>query len=413
MELRKLGHEQNIEQHYTIHHSTSGSLTRHSARNGDPDTKSSHSGNHTPETGTHISRPGYDTRIETRSVDSLPPLERPLTIGGEPNPDAPHTPEPVSEPPEDRKELSPPGILSWEAIALLAPFGLLGLLARLGITAIATYANQATFSLAWVQAAGCFVMGIAQYQKPFIMSFYPPLYLGITTGFCGSLTTFSGWQRDVFLSWLDPQGAGLSNWQRFLDGATRLLFTQAISMASFLLGKEIGRQDLRLKLEIPKRTVRGAILMFSILAYAACFPAFFLLSPDYRGAVTAALLFSFPGVVTRHLLGTVLNHRMPSFPIGTFASNILGTAISAMSYVLQHIEPVVCHSAGVAILQGIVDGYTGCLSTVSTYAAEINVMNRRHAWRYTLVSWLTAQVILVLVIGSAKWSGAFQTSTDC
>lgn len=26
----------------------------------------------------------------------------------------------------------------------------------------------------------------------------------MTTGFCGSLTTFSSWQLDVFMSWLNP-----------------------------------------------------------------------------------------------------------------------------------------------------------------------------------------------------------------
>ena len=184
-------------------------------------------------------------------------------------------------------------------------------------------------------------------------------------------------------------------------------------MAAFLLGEAIGRHDLQLKVNIPSRTVRIVILTLSLLTYAASFAAFFLLSPDYRGVVTASLLFSFPGVVTRHILGSLLNSRIPSFPIGTFSSNILATVISAISFVLQNVGPIKCHSTPVAMLQGVVDGYTGCLSTVSTFAAEIHVMSRRHAWRYAIVSCLTAQVVLVLVIGSAKWSGAFQTVTDC
>ena len=36
---------------------------------------------------------------------------------------------------------------------------------------------------------------------------YGPLYTAITTGFCGSLTTFSSWQLDVFTSWLNPTHA--------------------------------------------------------------------------------------------------------------------------------------------------------------------------------------------------------------
>lgn len=175
MELTGLGYEQDPGNNSTLLRRISRSLTR----------------NHS--TGGELSPEAPLERVETHSKGSkrphsdgareIPALEQddmartrssvssvPLTIGGEPNPEAPHTPEPVSEPPEDRKELLPPGVLSLEAIALLAPFGILGLLARLGITTVATYANQAVFPLAWVQAAGCFVMGIAQHQKPFIMS---------------------------------------------------------------------------------------------------------------------------------------------------------------------------------------------------------------------------------------------------
>lgn len=124
---------------------------------------------------------GYDqnlsasvTPTERRRRQSFPveyvptALTRTRTVGGEPNPERPHTPEP--EPEFQRKELAPPGLLSLEAIALLAPFSILGLLARLGINAVVTYPSQAVFSLAWVQAAGCFVMGLAQSQKPFIMT---------------------------------------------------------------------------------------------------------------------------------------------------------------------------------------------------------------------------------------------------
>ena len=175
----------------------------------------------------------------------------------------------------------------------------------------------------------------------------------------------------------------------------------------------MGRQNLHLKPKIPRSTFRAVILTVSILTYAACLPAFFLLSPDYRGVATAALLFSFPGVLTRHLLGTLLNSKIPSFPIGTFASNTIATAISAISYVFQHVNPISCNLTTLAMLQGLVDGYTGCLSTVSTYAAEIHFMSRRHSWRYALVSWAAAQAVLVLVIGTATWRGAVQTSAEC
>ncbi|CAG7848520.1 SubName: Full=Uncharacterized protein {ECO:0000313/EMBL:CCA66575.1} [Serendipita indica DSM 11827] len=364
---------------------------------------------------------GYDQGLQEtlrrsstlRRASEIPlTLERTLTTGGEPNPSAPRTPNPEEEP-EERKELAPPGILSLEAIFLLAPFSIFGLLARLGIAALARYPNDAIFELAWVQAAGCLVMGIAQSQKAFIMTFYPPLYLGITTGFCGSLTTFASWQRDVFLAWIEGRPAGFSNWHRFLDGATRLFFTQAISVATFKCGLAIGKRRVHIMPQIPHRPLRVVITVVALCTYIAVFPLFFVLPLSFREEVTAALLFAFPGALTRHLLGTWLNAKKSNFPLGTFASNTAGTVISAIVYVLQHTHPVECNSSATAILQGLTDGYAGCLSTVSTFVAEAYLMNRKDSWTYVLWSWISAQILLVLVLGIPYWTMNLDRPFSC
>jgi fluoride ion exporter CrcB/FEX len=41
------------------------------------------------------------------------------------------------------------------------PSSVFGALARLGIDALVNYDGAAIFPLAWVQATGCFIMGIA------------------------------------------------------------------------------------------------------------------------------------------------------------------------------------------------------------------------------------------------------------
>lgn len=51
---------------------------------------------------------------------------------------------------------------SPHVIALIAPFAMLGLLARLGLEALTgNYAGKSVFNLAWVQGMGCFIMGLA------------------------------------------------------------------------------------------------------------------------------------------------------------------------------------------------------------------------------------------------------------
>ena len=69
-------------------------------------------------------------------------------------------------PPEETKlgeEVKPKTYppFGFEVLSSLVPGSLFGVLARLGLLAITTYDGQAIFSLAWVQAAGCFVMGLA------------------------------------------------------------------------------------------------------------------------------------------------------------------------------------------------------------------------------------------------------------
>lgn len=47
----------------------------------------------------------------------------------------------------------------FRVVTLIMPSAVFGLLARLGLDALATYPGQSIFPLAWVQAAGCFAMG--------------------------------------------------------------------------------------------------------------------------------------------------------------------------------------------------------------------------------------------------------------
>lgn len=59
----------------------------------------------------------------------------------------------------------PSSPVSFEALTLLIPGTILGLLARLGIQHLDSYPNAAIFSLAWVQSLGCLAMGAALGQK--------------------------------------------------------------------------------------------------------------------------------------------------------------------------------------------------------------------------------------------------------
>ncbi|KAF8450606.1 CrcB-like protein-domain-containing protein [Boletus edulis BED1] len=293
------------------------------------------------------------------------------------------------------------------------PASILGVLARLGLQALVTYDGESIFSLAYVQATGCFIMGIALGMKAPFGNFYGPLYTAVTTGFCGSLTTFSGWQVDIFDSWVNSgqfHRAGLGD---FIDGLTKTWVTLLLSLASLMFGVHVSGSILPYlpTLRPPKKNVRYCLTFLSILTYAATFPAYFRLPANYRHQATAALLFSFPGTLTRYLLSINLNPRIKLFPLGTFIANMLGTALLGAFHVVQGVPSVSPDAC--SLLQGLGDGYCGCLTTVSTFAAEVDALAGWKASLYVTLSWVVGQLLLLVIMGSSFWAGHVSEQLSC
>ncbi|KAJ4478182.1 CrcB-like protein-domain-containing protein [Lentinula aciculospora] len=298
---------------------------------------------------------------------------------------------------------------------LLMPASIFGVLARLGLVALATYNGQSIFPLAYVQGLGCFVMGFGLEMKEPMGNFYPPLYTALTTGFCGSLTTFSSWQLDVFNSWLNSQDAQRAGLRDFMDGLGKTVFTLAISLSSVLFGSYMARiiYPFLPTLPPPTRTVRYIISILSILIYAATLPAYFLLPVSYRHQATAALLFAFPGTLVRYILSTLLNPLLTSFPLGTFAANSTGTGLLAAFHVIQSIASKPISPNGCSLIQGLDDGFCGCLTTVSTFIVEIRGLKGWERPRYVLMSWGAGQLLLLIIMGPSLLSGNVRKELMC
>lgn len=74
----------------------------------------------------------------------------------------------ADRPPSVEERLPPSKIyhpFSPHVIALLMPASIFGALARVGLLALTSYDEHAIFPLAWVQAAGCLIMGFALGMK--------------------------------------------------------------------------------------------------------------------------------------------------------------------------------------------------------------------------------------------------------
>ncbi|BFZ63150.1 hypothetical protein YB2330_004270 [Saitoella coloradoensis] len=275
-------------------------------------------------------------------------------------------------------------------------FSIWGALARLGLSALEDYQGAPVFYLIWAQFTGCVIIGFLSQDKTIFLvdDRYTELYTGLTTGFCGSITSFSSWMLGCFAAMANvrPIYDRPNSGYNVMALLAQVIITLSVSMAALRFGAMMASLAEYWLAERGWVQVRGARkgrdarnILAIILAIGCWAGAAILvgLVPKWRGVATFAALFAPLGTLTRFYLAR-LNPKIKSFPVGTFAANMLGTLILAILLLLQH-RTTPGH-VGCQALQGVGDGYCGCLTTVSTFVLELSTLRRRHAWKYGAVS---------------------------
>ncbi len=74
--------------------------------------------------------------------------------------------------------------------------------------------------------------------------------------------------------------------------------------------------------------------------------------------------------------------------------------MEGMFFDLQHAPIGAGTRVGCQVLQGGMDGFCGCLTTVSTWVAELKGFRMRHAYKYGGVSIGMGLGLMVVIIGS-------------
>jgi fluoride exporter len=103
---------------------------------------------------------------------------------------------------------------------------------------------------------------------------------------------------------------------------------------------------------------------------------------------------------------------VPSFPLGTFAANMTATIVFGVAMLTQGLIRSPLSAMSCSILYGIIDGFCGCLSTISTFAVEIDTLTRINAYVYAMVSISGGITILVLLVGIPSWIVGFAPMCD-
>jgi len=122
---------------------------------------------------------------------------------------------------------------------------------------------------------------------------------------------------------------------------------------------------------------------------------------NVRRDLLFATVFAPFGTLLRWKLSP-LNAMNANFPFGTFIANIVGTICLSVLFILGNGE--VSTNIGCQVIAGLSDGFCGCLTTISTFAVEITTLSKSHAYRYGIVSLVTAQIAMVIIVGTYDWT---------
>ncbi|OAD67851.1 hypothetical protein PHYBLDRAFT_183389 [Phycomyces blakesleeanus NRRL 1555(-)] len=281
-------------------------------------------------------------------------------------------------------------------VGAIIPFSVLGVLIRIGLQRLETYPGAPVFGLVYAQWVGCFIMGIAVENKNAIHKWQ----IGLSSGLCGSITTFSSWQLDIFKGfsnyYFNPHTRGYN----ILDAISQLLVTMAISFNGFVFGQHAGH----LVEWLVKKISPTKVCKEEIKIIPRGFALDYLSAPDYSvigfgilcwlGVIFAAIftqkqkelalacVFAPVGALLRWYLSFYNIYRAQRFPLGTFIANIFGTAVLA-ALALSQSGPVMT-SISCTVVQALADGFCGkeyntfqiqnakisllgCLTTISTF----------------------------------------------
>nr|CAD1818528.1 unnamed protein product [Ananas comosus var. bracteatus] len=246
---------------------------------------------------------------------------------------------------------------------------------------------------------GCFLIGwFGIVFKTDICQISDHLVVGLTTGYLGSLTTFSGWnQKMLDLSangyWLFAF-AGIILGMFIVNESITIGVESAEALRKWLLqqfNKSLANFKSKLeqwRVEIRIQNIAVIILLF-LAMLAIC---------------------GTPGVWVRWYLARLNGQGLGKkryfkwLPIGTLCANVLAASLMAVLAILNKLVNKRRYSI---LISGVQLGFLGCLSTVSTFVAEVYTMrqsgNKARAFFYTALTFLLSFALGTLIYSVPVW----------
>lgn len=309
-----------------------------------------------------------------------------------------------------------------------------GVLARKGLIALTTYDGSFVSGVIWANFAACFVMGLcvdsSSLWNELLDSEYfsqkgsIPVYIGLTTGFCGTLLSFSSVMLEVFYKSANVMPGKFYNYPNAAYGILECLTTTAAHFSLAVSGFHMGRHLMELDRFLPAlhishykvlditMQVFGVIDMIIVIVLICVMD-----KSEWRSWMFSCLFAPF-GAITRYYLSKYLNGKVPGFPLGTYAANLVGTLLLNIFVLLargvstnKHSQNLVRKVINCHVLVGLDDGFCGALTTVSTLVVELFGLRTLHSYRYGFLTIVSSYIVCILILGSYTWSVGLKSAS--
>lgn len=303
-----------------------------------------------------------------------------------------------------------------------------GVLVRKGLMVLTAYTGAYLSGVVWANFAACLVMGLlvdsSQVWSKLLdvhSDQYPnkgsiPLYTGITTGFCGTCSSFSTVILEAFTKATDTT-IGLryhfpNHAYGIMEFLAVLLGQFGISVTGFHMGKHLAESLDRYVPALSRKHYKAIEYVSMVVGVVAIIVDCVLIGVKHNGtwrSWTFSVLFAPFGALSRFYLSKYLNPKIKNFPLGTFVANLSGTLVLAILNLLSRGKlpgggQIVTHILGCHVLIGLDDGFCGALTTVSTFVVELFGLKIGHSYRYGVLSIGLSFIVVVLTLGSYNWS---------
>lgn len=277
-----------------------------------------------------------------------------------------------------------------------------GALARKGLQVLTSFDGAITDSAIWANFAACLILGfLYKHEKT-------PFIIGLSTGLCGTLSSFSAVALDMFYKSTNTSIGIYYNYPNAAYGIMQFISVILVEIGVSIFGYHIGKH---FAIEFPLKANHHQYLAYTCMILGICtyIVAIVLIGVLHPWRSWMFLIFFAPyGALIRFHLSK-LNKK--SFPLGTYIANIIGSTLIAVFSLLARGKsgygssaPLIKKVLSCQVLMGLIDGFCGGLTTISTFIAEIFVLPKLDAYTYCLSCLVISYIIVLLILGPYNWT---------